>query len=101
MSLWPYYKIVECADNSFKLFTEIVRCERITDDVSLSGLYKVIDSADVVVVHPQDILVKCILIHVEGTDNISINQTHLKGANFYFNFYFLTSMTKSEPTQVS
>ena len=31
-------KIIECADNSFKLFTEIVRCERITDDVSISGL---------------------------------------------------------------
>ena len=29
-------KIIECADNSFKLFTEIVRCERITDDISLS-----------------------------------------------------------------
>lgn len=36
-------KIAEIS-NSFKLFIETVKCELVTEDVSLSGLYKVTDS---------------------------------------------------------
>ena len=58
-------------DRDFKLFIEITTCERINTIVSLPGFYKVVSSAPIVIIQPKDILEKCILMHVEGTDYIS------------------------------